>query len=82
MGDDDHVRGTFPDLRKDHNRHEHRDPDPNWGGLFYHSHPRGSVPHTHGPRGGFRKVSEAEQQAQGDEQHDRAHMNGHQGSGL
>jgi hypothetical protein len=70
MGDDEYVRGTFPDLRRDRNRHEHRDPDPDWGGLFFHSHAKGSVPHTHGPRGGYHKLGVPEQ-AQGNEQHDR-----------
>lgn len=51
-GDDDHVRSTFPGLRKDRNRHEHNDLVE--GGLFYHSHIRGSIPHDHGPRGGVR----------------------------
>lgn len=64
MGDDAHVRGTFVSLRPDRGRHEHRHAE---GGLFYHSHPRGSVPHTHGPRGGYRKLGVPEQ-AEGDEQ--------------
>jgi hypothetical protein len=66
-GDDDHVRGTFVDLRPDRNRHEHGHVE---GGLFYHSHPKGSVPHTHGPQGGYRKLRVPEQ-AEGNEQHDR-----------
>lgn len=55
MGDDDHVRGTFPGLKKDRTRHEHRHIE---GGLFYHSHARGATPHVHGPRGGFRRLTE------------------------
>jgi hypothetical protein len=43
-GDDDWVRGLFPDLRRNPNRHEHSHHE---SGFYYHVHSGGDKPHVH-----------------------------------
>ena len=43
-GDDKEVRGAFPDMKPNKNRHEHYHHE---GGLYNHIHPHGAVPHYH-----------------------------------